>query len=86
MKIYRDGIAIELTAEELNMAYEEKHMQYFQEDVRSRAEDMEVEISDDDCWAIAQRFDKAIGRNDSYWDDYWSTLECVIEEYIEEGK
>lgn len=83
MKIYRDGKEIELTAEELRMAYEEKHLEYISEDIRSRTEE---ELDDSDCATIAERFDKALGRNDSYWDCYWCTMEDVVEEYIEEGK
>ena len=87
MKIYRDGKEIELTAEELRMAYEEKRLEYFAEDVRNSAEGMELEeeLDESDCKELAWRFDKALGRNDSYWDSYWCTLENVLEEYIEEG-
>lgn len=88
MKIYRDGKEIELTAEELRMAYEEKHMEYFVADVKGCAEGMEVEeeLDDSDYNELAYRFDRALGRNDSYWDSYWCAMENVIEEYIEEGK
>ncbi len=88
MKIYRDGKEIELTAEELRMAYEEKHLEYFAADVRGCAESMELEekFDESDYNELAQRFDRALGRNDSYWDSYWCTMEYVIEEYIKEGK
>lgn len=88
MKIYRDGIAIELTAEELRMAYEEKNLEYFTEDAKSSAEGMELEedFDESDYNELAWRFEKALSRNDSYWDSYWCTMENVIEEYIEKGK
>ena len=88
MKIYRDGKEIELTAEELRMAYEEKHLEYFAEDVRNSAEGMELEeeFDETDYDELVRRFDRALGRNGSYWDSYWCTLENVIEEYVEEGK
>lgn len=88
MKIYRDGKEIELTAEELRMAYEEKHMEYFKNDVKGCVESMELEeeLDDSDYNELAYRFDRALGRNDSYWDSYWCAMENVIEEYIEEGK
>ena len=87
MKIYRDGKEIELTAEELRMAYEEKHLEYFAEDVKGVVASMECEenFDDGDYDELAYRFDRALGRNDSYWDGYWGTLEYVIEEYIKEG-
>ncbi len=88
MKIYRDGKEIELTAEELRMAYEEKNLEYFAEDVKSSIDGMELEeeFDESDYGELAWRFNKALGRNDSYWDSYWYTLENVIEEYIKEGK
>ena len=88
MKIYRDGKEIELTLAELREAYEEKHFEYFMEDVKGSVEDMDLENEFDvsDYGELAWRFDKALGRNDSYWDSYWRTLENVIEEYIREGE
>jgi hypothetical protein len=88
MKIYRDGKEIELTAEELRMAYEEKKLEYFAEDVKNSVEGMELDEEFDvgDYETLAYRFDRALGRNDSYWDSYWFTLENVIEDYIREGK
>ena len=81
MKIYRDGKEIELTAEVLRMAYDEKHLEYFAEDVKSSVENMELEeeLDESDCEELAWRFDKALGRNDSYWDSYWMTIQDVIE-------
>ena len=88
MKIIRDGKEFELTADELRAAYDEKRFEYFTEDVKSSADGMDIdeEFDEGDCKELAWRFDKALGRNDSYWDSYWCTLENVIEEYIEEGK
>ena len=88
MKIYRDGKEFELTAEETRMAYEEKHLGYFVEDVEGCAESMELEeeFNEIDYNELARRVDRALGCNDSYWDSYWRTIENVIEEYIKEGK
>ena len=88
MKIYRDGKEIELTTEELRMAYEEKHLEYFAEDAKNLVKSMELEeeFDESDFNELAWRFDKALGRNDSYWDSYWCTLENVIEEYLKEGR
>ena len=88
MKIIRDGKEIELTAEELRAAYEEKHHEHFVEDVQSSIDGMGIdkELDASDCKELAWRFDKALGRNDSYWDSYWCTLENVIAEYFEEGE
>ena len=88
MKIYRDGKEIELTAEELRMAYKEKHMEHFKNDVKGCVEGMELEeeFDESDYDELAYRFDRALCRNDSYWESYWCAMEYVIEEYIEEGK
>ena len=87
MKIYRDGKEIELTAEELRMAYEERLIECYASDAKSRVEDMEFEcnFTEIDYKNIAQRLERALGRNDSYWEDFWCTMDAVIEMYIEEG-
>lgn len=82
MTIYRDGQAIELTSEECRKAYDELDREYHREDIRSRLEMLEIELDVTD--ELIERFDNALGNNDSYWDDYWYTMQYVIEEYIKE--
>lgn len=86
MKIYRDGKEIELTAEELRMAYEEKKLEHTNEDVVTKANEMHIDLVDADVIAITERFERALGKHDTFWDCYWCTMENVIEEYVEEGK
>ena len=50
--------------------------------MRSRIEEMEVELDVTD--ELIERFDHALGNNDSYWDAYWYTMQYVIEEYMKE--
>lgn len=82
MIIYRDGQAIELTAEECRKAYDELDREYHREDVCSQLELLEIELDDVD--EIVDRVDHALGNNDGYWDSYWCTVEYVIEEYMKE--
>ena len=82
MIIYRDGQAIELTAEEMRKAYDELAREYKAEDIRGQLETMEIELDVTD--ELIDRVEHALGNNDGYWDSYWCTLEYVIEEYIEE--
>lgn len=82
MIIYRDGQAIELTAEECRKAYDELDREYKKEDIRSELEKMEVELDVTD--ELINRVDHALGNNDGYWDYYWCTIEYVIEDYIKE--
>ena len=88
MKIYRDGKEIELTAEELRMTYKEVEFRYYVEDVKSRIDDMELDcdLEESDYNIIAQRFYRSLCRNDSYWEDYWCTMENAIKDYIKEDK
>jgi len=84
MIIYRDGQAIELTREECRKVYEELDAEYRKEDVQSRLESMEYEFDDSDLDVLEDRVYQALGKNDSYWDSYWGTVEYVIEEYMED--
>ena len=84
MTIYRDGQAIELTSEECREIYNEIDKEFHKEDFRSRLEAMEIEFDDSDLNALVERFDYSLGKNDSYWDSYWCTVEDVIENYTKE--
>lgn len=82
MKIIRNEIEYELTNEEMRNAYYTMKTQYFKEDVEAQAEDMNVELSDKDIKKIAERVEKALGNNDSYWESYWMTIEYLIKDYV----
>ena len=80
MKITRNGVDYELTGTEMWLAYTEVKADCLKEDILSKAEDMEIELSDESIDRIANRVDKCIGNNDSYWDSYWMTIEYVLKE------
>lgn len=79
MKIIRDGKEIELTWQEIREAYELMNLEYFKEDVVARADEMEIELSEEDVDRIAEAAKRGIDRNDSFWDSYWMTIEYAIE-------
>lgn len=84
MTIYRDGQAIELTNAECREIYDKLNSEYRKEDFRSRLEDMEIEFDDSDLDTLVERFDYALGKDDSYWDSYWHTIEYIIKNYTKE--
>ena len=86
MKIYRDSKEIELTAEELRMAYLEKDMDYIKEDIMSQDESGDFGFDDSDFEIIADRFKRALEHCDGYWEYYWEVMNYVINEYIKEGE
>lgn len=57
MKIIRNGIVTELTAEEMRQAYDEMRLIYRIEDVRRHAEELHVDtfLDGDDKKALAER-------------------------------
>ena len=75
MKIIRNGQEFELTSEEMRQAYYEMKDEYTIEDIRSR-----YDMPDDKIDEALTIFERVIGRNDNFWDSYWSIIEYVAEE------
>ena len=48
------------------------------EDIKSKAEEMEIDLSDSDIEKIANRADKTIENNDSLWESYWMSIEYAL--------
>ena len=80
MKIIRNGIEYELTSAEMREVYSKMKTEYLIEDIQSKADEMDVELSDENIKKIANSVDKALSNNDSYWESYWLTIEYVIRE------
>ena len=78
MKIKRNGMEIELTWQEIREAYEIMNLEYFKEDVISRAEEMNVKLTEEDVDRIAAAAKRGVDRNDSFWESYWMTIEYAI--------
>lgn len=79
MKIIRDGNEYELTWQEMREAFEIMSREYLKEDIESRAEEMEIELSVEDIGRVISIANKSLENNDSYWDSYWMTIEYAIE-------
>lgn len=79
MKIIRDGIEIELTAEEMRKAYEIKDREYLFEDIKSKLEEMEIDVTDKEMEVIADITKSTLENHDSYWECYWLSIEYAIE-------
>ena len=80
MKIIRNGIEYKLTAAEMREVYNKMKTEYLIEDIQAKADEMEIEMSNEIIKRIANIVDKSLGNNDSYWESYWMTLECVLAE------
>lgn len=80
MKIVCDGIEYELTEMELDAAYRECKRKYFIEDVKSKAEDLDIDLTGKDIDAIADVAENGLDNIDSYWEDYWMAIEYAIEQ------
>ena len=84
MKIYRDGKEFELTFSEMIQAHEEYELDCMIEDVRSKYEEGEydVELSEDDISEVASFALHNLGKNDSYFESYWMSVEYTLGDYI----
>ena len=81
MKIIRNGQEFELTSEEMRQAYYKMKDEYTIEDIRSR-----YDMPDDKIDEALTIFERVIGRNDNFWDSYWSMIEYVAENLCLEEK
>ena len=81
MKIIRNGQEFELTSEEMRQAYYKMKDEYTIEDIRSR-----YDMPDDKIDEALMIFERVIGRNDNFWDSYWSMIEYVAEKLELEEK
>ena len=81
MKIIRNGQEFELTSEEMRQAYYKMKDEYTIEDIRSR-----YDMPDDKIDEALTIFERVIGRNDNFWDSYWSMIEYVAKKLCLEEK
>lgn len=70
MKIIRNGIEYELTATEMRETYLEMKNAYLKDDIRCKAEEIEIELSDKQVEDIADYAEKWLGNNESLWESY----------------
>ena len=86
MKIYRDGKAIELTAEEVRSAHMEFELECMLEDINSiyAQDEYDYELSDKEMREVAYLSIHNLNHNDSYYEQYWDTANHTLFEYINE--
>lgn len=78
MKITRNGIDYELTWQEMREAYVAMRREYTKEDILSRLEEMDVDLSEEDIETVIDITEGCLDNNDSYWESYWMTIEYAI--------
>lgn len=81
MKIIRNGQEFELTKEECNKIYDALDREYKKEDILIKLEEMGVELDDKDLNVIVDQVERVLGKNDSYLEAYWDSIESVIYKY-----
>jgi hypothetical protein len=80
MYITRDGKTYKLEDWELSDAYREQKHKYMIEDVKSKAEEMEIDLTDKNVDDIAYEAEHCLDNNDSFWESYWMSIEYALEE------
>ena len=85
MKIVRNETEYELTYEEMCRIFTTMEREYLVEDIISKAEDMKIELSDDNIYTIAEKANRCLENNDSYWESYWMSIEYSIKDYLSKG-
>lgn len=81
MTIIRNGVEYELTGRELDEAYRECKHSYFVADVREKAEDMGIDVTNMDVDEIADVAEDGLNNNDNYWENYWMSIEYALEQF-----
>lgn len=84
MKIFRDGKEFELTFSELMSAHEEYELDCMIEDVKSQyaQDEYDVELTDKQIEEVASLALHNLGKNDSYFESYWMSVEYTLNDYI----
>ena len=84
MKIYRDGKEFELTFSEMIQAHEEYKLECMIEDVKGQYErdGYDVELTDEQIEEVASFALHNLGKNDSYFESYWMSVEYTLGDYI----
>ena len=85
MKICRDGKEYELTFSEMIQANEEYKLDCMIEDVKEQYENNEydVELTESQFEEIARLALRNVGKNDSYYESYWMSVEYTLDDYID---
>lgn len=86
MVIVRNGVEYKLTDSEIRNIFTTMKKEYLREDVESKAEEMGVNIPEEYMRKVVDRADKYLSHNDSYYECYWMSIECAVNECADEYK
>ena len=53
------------------------------EDIKGKAEEMEMDLNAIDFNRVAHRAEKSIDNNDGLWESYWLSIEYALKEEME---
>lgn len=86
MKIIRDGQEFELTWSEIEQAHQEYKLDCMIEDVENVYEqgEYDIDLSEEQLKEIAEMASHNLGKNDGYYESYWMSVECTLDQYIDE--
>lgn len=79
MTIVRNGVEYELTGTELYEAHEEYERDCLIEDIKAKAEEMGIDLTDKNLDDIAYFAERAIDRNDYLWESRERDIEYALE-------
>ena len=84
MKIFRNGEEFELAFSELMSAHEEYEFDCMIADVKSIIESgtRDIALSDKQIEEVASNALHNLGKNDSYYEAYWMSVEYTLDDYI----
>lgn len=80
MKIIRNGVEYELTWSEVFDAHREYERECFIEDIKAKAEEIEVDLTNRDMDEIVDLAMRSYNNDDYLWESYWNDIQYAIEE------
>lgn len=80
MKIIRNGVEYELTWREIFDAHREYERECFIEDIKAKAEEIEVDLTNRDMDEIVDLAMRSYNNDDYLWESYWNDIQYAIEE------
>ena len=81
MVIVRDGKEIELTEMEAYDIYHECKREYLIEDIKEKAEEMGIDLSNKNINDIANWAAEDLSGNSGYYEAYWESIEDTLEQF-----
>lgn len=85
MKIYRDGKEFELTLSEMIRAHEEYEFDCMIDDVKNvyAQGEYDFDLSEEQIREVSSSALHNLGKNDSYFDAYWMSVQYTLDDYID---